>query len=127
MMTEAEYIVDVMLYCQLGSVAKPRPAPLLEEGDMLVIPCRLHTFQQLSSLRIVLPKDVRQSDSRKTLVKSLRVRVDAMCTQTCIHIAWHAQEVSRRFPDGVPLLDPIQEMRITDDELKRIIGVCVPL
>ena len=35
------------------------------------------------------------------------------------------QEVKRRFPDGLPLLDPIEDMGIKDDGLKTVIRVCI--
>ena len=31
------------------------------------------------------------------------------------------KEVQRRFPEAVPLLDPIQDMNITDDSFKKIV------
>ena len=36
-----------------------------------------------------------------------------------------SQEVKRRFPDGLPLLDPIEDMGIKDDGLKSVIRVCI--
>jgi len=33
------------------------------------------------------------------------------------------QEVKRRFPDGLPLLDPIEDMGIKDDGLKTVVRV----
>ena len=35
------------------------------------------------------------------------------------------QEVKHRFPDGLPLLDPIEDMGIKDDGLKTVIRVCI--
>ena len=34
------------------------------------------------------------------------------------------QEVKRRFPDGLPLLDPVEDMGIKDDGLKTVVRVC---
>ena len=31
------------------------------------------------------------------------------------------QEVQKRFPDGLPLLDPIEDMNIKDDNLKKLV------
>ena len=31
------------------------------------------------------------------------------------------QEVRKRFPDGLPLLDPIEDMNIKDDQLKKLV------
>lgn len=33
------------------------------------------------------------------------------------------QEVIRRFPDGLPVLDPIEDMNIKEDGLKKIVKV----
>ena len=33
------------------------------------------------------------------------------------------QEVQKRFPDGIPLLDPIEDMGIKDKGLKEVIKV----
>ena len=33
------------------------------------------------------------------------------------------QEVLRRFPDGLPLLDPIEDMGIKDHDLKKLVEV----
>ena len=35
------------------------------------------------------------------------------------------KEVKSRFPDGLPLLDPIEDMGIKDDGLKSVIRVSV--
>jgi len=58
----------------------------------------------MSSVRLYLPKDLRPADNRFSVGKSL-------------------QEVIRRFPDGVPPLDPIEDMNIKDDQFKKVIRV----
>ena len=35
------------------------------------------------------------------------------------------QEVQNRFPDGIPLLDPIDDMGIKDKGLKEVVKVCI--
>jgi len=35
------------------------------------------------------------------------------------------KEVKVRFPDGLPFLDPIEDMGIKDDGLKSVIRVCM--
>ena len=56
----------------------------------------------VSSIRLYLPKDLRPADARHTVYKSL-------------------QEVQKRFPDGLPLLDPVEDMNIKDENLKKIV------
>ena len=64
----------------------------------------LKHITKMSSIRLYLPKDLRSSDNRFSVGKSI-------------------QEVIRRFPDGVPLLDPIEDMNIKDEQFKKIIKV----
>ena len=55
-------------------------------------------------MRVYFPKDLRPIDNRMSVLKSV-------------------QEVQKRFPDGVPLLDPIEDMGIKDKGLKETIKV----
>jgi ATP-dependent RNA helicase DOB1 len=66
----------------------------------------LSTIEGISHLRLFLPKDLRSEQARETLWKSVL-------------------EVHRRFPDGVALLDPIQNMGIKDEKFKELIKVSV--
>ncbi len=69
---------------------------------MGVVPVLLSCLEALSSVRLFVPKDLRAKDARESCGKQL-------------------SEVLRRFPDGVPLLDPIEDMKIKDTEyLKNI-------
>lgn len=54
----------------------------------------------LSSLRVYIAKDLRPPAARQTALKAL-------------------QEVQRRFPKGVPLLDPREDMSISDSALRK--------
>lgn len=69
-----------------------------------VVPVLLKHITKMSSIRLYLPKDLRSSDNRFSVGKSI-------------------QEVIRRFPDGVPLLDPIEDMNIKDEQFKKVIRV----
>ena len=61
-------------------------------------------MESLSQLRVTLPKDLRSSQSRE--------------------IAWKTiSEVQRRMPDGIPLLDPIEGMNITDSGFVELVEV----
>ncbi|OCH89470.1 antiviral helicase [Obba rivulosa] len=108
-----QYIVDVLLYCSTGStLPKDRntttptpggvqPCPPGQKGEPLVVPVLLSTIDAISRLRVFLPKDLRPLQARETAWKSV-------------------QEVQRRFPDGIPLLDPIQDMDIKDEKFKEL-------
>ncbi|KAM4634304.1 exosome RNA helicase MTR4 [Polymixia lowei] len=104
---EPLYVVEVLVHCSKESVkdaateaAKP-PAPG-ENGEMQVVPVMLHLLTSISSVRLYIPKDLRPFDSRQLMLKSI-------------------QEVQKRFPDGVPLLDPVDDMGIKDPALKKVI------
>ena len=67
-----------------------------------IVPVLLSVIRKISAVRLYLPSDLRSRDNRQSVLKSI-------------------QEVERRFPDGVPLLDPIQDMGIKDPQLKEIV------
>lgn len=72
-----------------------------------MIPIALSLIDNISSIRIHIPKDLRSAESRTTVQKSLAA-------------------IATRFPDGLPLLDPIEDMRISDDDFVKLIKVrCV--
>ncbi|MEQ2171489.1 hypothetical protein GOODEAATRI_011195 [Goodea atripinnis] len=77
--------------------------PFLQPGRLVkVVPVMLHLLTSVSSVRLYIPKDLRPFDNRQLMLKSI-------------------QEVQKRFPDGVPLLDPIDDMGIKDPALKKVI------
>ena len=67
-----------------------------------VVPILLSVIHKISAIRLYLPSDLRSRDNRLSVLKSI-------------------QEVEKRFPDGLPLLDPIQDMGIKDAQLKEIV------
>ena len=69
-----------------------------------VVPVILDLITKISVVRVYFPKDLRSLDSRMSVLKSV-------------------QEVQKRFPDGVPLLDPIEDMGIKDKGLKETVKV----
>jgi ATP-dependent RNA helicase DOB1 len=78
------------------------PCPEGKKGEMVVVPVLLSTVEALSGIRIFLAKDLRPSEPRETVRKNL-------------------VEVRRRFPKGVPLLDPIKDMKIKDDAFAHLV------
>ena len=111
-----KYILDILLYCAVGSVLpKDRnnasatvggivPCAPGQKGVPLVVPVLLSTLEGISHIRIFMPKDIRSESARETLWKSV-------------------QEVHRRFPDGIALLDPIENMDIKDEKFKTLVNV----
>uniref|UniRef100_A0A673YFB7 Exosome RNA helicase MTR4 n=1 Tax=Salmo trutta TaxID=8032 RepID=A0A673YFB7_SALTR len=101
------YVVEVLVHCSKESVKNTateaaKPAAAGEKGEMQVVPVMLHLLTSISSVRLYSPKDLRPYDNRQSMLKSI-------------------QEVQKRFPDGVPLLDPIDDMGIKDPGLKKVI------
>ncbi|KIL62788.1 hypothetical protein M378DRAFT_80655 [Amanita muscaria Koide BX008] len=109
-----QYIVDVLLNCAVGGIASKdrnnvsstpggvQPCPPGEKGVPLVVPILLSTVEGISHIRIFLPKDLRPESARETAWKSVL-------------------EVQRRFPDGIMLLDPIDNMNIKDEKFKQLV------
>eukprot|EP00795_Rhopilema_esculentum_P004965 gene4965-21311_t len=106
--SETIYIVEVLLNCskttkKMATGEVPVPCQPGEKGEMVVVPVLIHLLQSISSIRLYLPKDLRPLDARETVKKSV-------------------QEVKKRFPDGLPVLDPIEDMNIKDEQLKKIVN-----
>ncbi|XP_049909882.1 exosome RNA helicase MTR4 [Epinephelus moara] len=105
--SEPLIVVEVLVHCSKDSVKDAateaaKPAAPGETGEMQVVPVLLHLLSSISSVRLYIPKDLRPFDNRQLMLKSI-------------------QEVQKRFPDGVPLLDPIDDMGIKDPALKKVI------
>lgn len=68
------------------------------------MPVLLSTISSLSHIRVFMPKDLRPVEGRQNVLKALG-------------------EVKKRFPEGIALLDPVENMGIKDDEFKSLIKV----
>ncbi|XP_022194420.1 exosome RNA helicase MTR4 [Nilaparvata lugens] len=79
----------------------PKPCPEGTVGEIEVVKLSNTVVNQISSIRLYYPTDLRPPDNRKFVLKLI-------------------QEVKKRFPDGVPLLNPIDDMKITDPGFKEI-------
>lgn len=110
-----QYIIDVLLNCAIGSAVRDRtnvvatpsgvqPCAPNQKGVPLVVPVLLSTIEGISHFRIHLPQDLRSEQARETVWKSVL-------------------EVHRRMPDGVPLVDPIENMGIKDAKFKELVKV----
>ena len=114
---QESYIIDVLLNCSSGSyVPKDRnhnsndgnlpfkPTQPTEKGEPMVVPVLLSTLDGISHIRLFLPKDLRPLQSRENAFKSVK-------------------EVHRRFPKGVAMLDPIENMGIKDEGFKKVLNI----
>lgn len=66
----------------------------------------LKHLAKFSSVRLYVPKDLRSSDSRYSVYKAM-------------------EAVEKKFPDGLPLLDPVRDMKIKQEEFKVLFFLCV--
>ncbi|CEQ40954.1 SPOSA6832_02632, partial [Sporobolomyces salmonicolor] len=113
-----QYIVDVLLHLARGTAPTPsqkgvknavvssmssiRPCPSNEEGEFAVVPVLLSTLDGISHIRIFLAKDLKPLEARMQALRSVK-------------------EVKRRFPDGIALLDPVENMGIVDEPFKKLL------
>lgn len=81
-------------------LANLKPVTVNLAQDILVVRTTLTAVQTLSTLKIYLPEDLSVKEGRIKLLKSLK-------------------EVARRFPDGIPPLDPITHMKIKDNDFQQ--------
>ena len=111
---DAQYVVDVLLRAAPGTVVSRQneiaPSSFSgiapadgERADWVVVPVLLTEVREISGIRIFLPKDLRTRESRAQIGKNMG-------------------EVHRRFPHGLPHLDPVRDMKITDDGFKQLLG-----
>jgi ATP-dependent RNA helicase DOB1 len=71
---------------------------------MEVVPIVLHCIESIGHLRIFLPGELKSTEQKNNVRKAL-------------------DEVKKRFPDGIAILDPIENMNIKDDSFKRLLRV----
>ena len=101
-----KYIIEVLLNID-PTLDEPLPGKLNIPGrsELQVAPVMLHTLEQISVIRLHLPKDLRSKQNREGVQKSI-------------------EEVSKRFPQGFPQLDLCADMGIKDsgaiDVIKKI-------
>ncbi|KAJ5655436.1 rRNA-processing arch domain-containing protein [Penicillium longicatenatum] len=106
------YIIDVLINIADGPAIGtktfqdlPTGVQPVKEGDksrMEVVPMMLTCVKAISHVRFPIPKDISQASTRSGVKKTL-------------------DEIQRRFPDGVPVLDPIENMNIKDDSFKKLL------
>jgi ATP-dependent RNA helicase DOB1 len=111
---QESFILDVLLPIAEGSAPPTkthqdlppgvRPAKTDEKSSMQVVPVLLTCLESISHLRIFLPEDLKSQSDRNTVKRAL-------------------DEVKRRFPDGIAVLDPIENMGITDTSFKKLLRV----
>lgn len=105
--TKDHTVVDVMLACDASEIDSP--AKLASSGRfssssvVRILPTSLDDIDGISAICIHVPKNARSDHGKKSIISSVN-------------------EVLVRFKDGVPLLDPIEDMDIKDPELPVLIA-----
>ena len=112
---QKSYLIDVLLHVAEGSSNGTkthedlppgvRPVAEGEKGRMEVVPVLLSCVESIGHLRIFLPQDLKSLDQRNAVRKTL-------------------DEIKRRFPDGISVLDPVENMGIQDASFKKLLRVC---
>ena len=118
---EQRVIVDILLLCSANSSPKAPPVPPAEgeKGEMRVVPVLLPLIDCFSSGRIYIPKDLSPLSAREEVKSRIQVGWAVLCSVSfhALNVShlllWIHQEVHRRYPDGLPLLDPIEDMEVS--------------
>ncbi|KAF2480261.1 rRNA-processing arch domain-containing protein [Neohortaea acidophila] len=79
-----------------------RPPQPGEKGKMEIVPVLNGSIDSVAHVRVFLPAELRTPEQRNQVRKSI-------------------EEVRKRFPDGIAILDPIENMGIRDDGFKKIL------
>ena len=112
---QQSYVIDVLLQVSAEGASNGtktyqdlpqgvRPPMPGENIKMEVVPVLLSCVEAIGHIRIFLPKDLKTAEQRSPVKKML-------------------DEVERRFPDGIAVLDPIENMGITDESFKKLLRV----
>lgn len=109
---QQSYVVDVLLTVAADTRFMPqvtdglppgvRPPPVGEKGKVEVVPVLLRCIESIGHLRVFLPNELNSTEQKNSVRKTL-------------------DEVKKRFPDGIAILDPIENMNIKDDSFKRLL------
>lgn len=89
-------LIDVLLLIDPKSTEEnPKPCPKNDVGKMVVISLTHQSIMDLSTVCVVLPKDLRSADNQASAQMAYR-------------------EVEERFKGDFPILDPLKNMNIED-------------
>lgn len=80
-------------------VAPPKDG---EASKAEILPITLNSIKKISSIRTHIPPDLSSSKQRTTVMRQV-------------------EEIKKRFPDGIPPLDPIENMHIQDEGLTDLV------
>lgn len=140
---------DVLLECEkMSGAAAPRPPVRAGEGEMHVVPLPLRLVKQLSSFRVSVPRDLRSTEALASMHTAVRApslptpHSPRPCMQPSSpgappldtldpcsapdgmfppHAPLQVKELRRRYPEGLPLIDPIEDLGITDPAFQEML------
>lgn len=106
------YLVTVFVYTMFvdspANLIKPfnpqlaegiRPARAGEKSRAEYIPITLDSIEKISSVRLKVPDEFKTSAAKRNLVKTMK-------------------DLPKRLADGIPLMDPVESMKIDDPDFK---------
>ncbi|KAG8094162.1 hypothetical protein GUJ93_ZPchr0012g20969 [Zizania palustris] len=102
---DSDYTVDVLTRCSVNKDKNGKKAmkivPLKDRGEPLVISLPLSQIDGLSSIRMHIPKDLLPVEARENTLR----KVDEV--------------ISRFAKDGIPLLDPEEDMKVQSSSFRK--------
>ena len=107
---QESYIIDVLLQVADSKTTRReflngiQPPAEGEQGKIDAVPVMLKCIEMIGHVRLFLPEDLRTQEQKNKVRKML-------------------DEVHRRFPDGIAVLDPIENMGIKDASFKKLLRV----
>lgn len=79
-----------------------RPATGEEKARAEYIPVTLDSILAISSVRLKVPDDSKSSAAKRTLVRTIK-------------------DLPKKLPDGIPLMNPVEAMKIDDSDFKMLL------
>lgn len=106
------YVIDVLIVVSSDTKAGSRskdgmplgvqpPGPG-DKGKLEVTPVLLSCIESIGQMRVFLPADLKTTEQKSSVRKNL-------------------DEIKKRFPDGLPILDPVDNMGIKDESFKNLL------
>ncbi|CAM8933180.1 unnamed protein product [Rhodiola kirilowii] len=103
---DSSYKIDVLTRCEVSKTEigtkRFKIVSLERPGEPVVVSVPLSQLVSLSSIRLVIPKDLLPLGVRENTLKKI-------------------SEVCSRFSDGIPLLDPEEDMKIVNKSYKKVV------
>ncbi|PKU80570.1 DEAD-box ATP-dependent RNA helicase ISE2, chloroplastic [Dendrobium catenatum] len=104
---DSQYTVDVLTRCMVAKESETKKSikivHLKEQGEPLVVSVPLSQIVSLSVVRLYIPKDLVPLEARENMLKVL------------------SEVYSRFLKDGIPLLDPEEDMKVQSNSYRKAV------